>query len=505
MFLKKKEQRKLLLLKHLLEQPTALNYGALLDQLNISLPVLKRDIQSINEDFKTIKEFSTIEILSKEQTLYLRNLTPFNMPFLIKKIRLNYYLNSIHFQLFEYLFSNAKVSLASLAKELAISLPYLYKLLYLSNHFLASFDLYIDYSKKLDSILITGSKTNIRLFKTYFFWDITQGIHWLFTDLSSEEIFAYIPQEDIEYFLNLSAAKQSKYLQSIGTIHQLYPVDDYKLDLNNSFKETIMVFMNTNDFSYSLDGLLKNNFVLNDSDRLLNEQLLLNYSLRVFSSFKDSPIMQTRIGYELEQIDNELINYCKKMRQALLATFPELKQFSTTNNIEEKSLYFLTLFFANVFYIRFNPANYSDYLETHDQLILFDSDTFNQAKRFFDNFITTNPLTTTSEKSFLDSQKQIAYLLIYNIISHYKRSPIFICLYFSKNLFEEDFIRSELIKLLGKENVTIVENISEANIIISDFYEQPYQSNNYFYFDDITNKENWRKLYTFIHDYQISH
>lgn len=149
MFLKKKEQRKLLLLKHLLEQPTSLNYGALLDQLNISLPVLKRDIQSINDDFKTIKEFSTIEILPKEQTLYLRNLTPFNMPFLIKKIRLNYYLNNIHFQLFEYLFSNVKVSLTSLAKELAISLPYLYKLLYLSNHFLASFDLYIEYSKKI--------------------------------------------------------------------------------------------------------------------------------------------------------------------------------------------------------------------------------------------------------------------------------------------------------------------------------------------------------------------
>ncbi|EOD5407662.1 helix-turn-helix domain-containing protein [Enterococcus faecalis] len=495
----KKEVGKLALLKYLSEQDGYVCKESVLKHFTISLSTLKRYISSMNEDLKQFKEFNHIRILDRNGGFCLENPSPFSEQYVLKKMNFVYHTKSLQFQLFQKVFSYSVTSLTGLKTSLSISQPYLYHLLFNANLFLAPFRIKLDYSMDSDSVIVSGNSTTIRLFETYFFWSVNQGVEWPFDTISMDEIYAHFSAEELDTIFSASYSKQLKYLYSIAVIYKLHPLGQ-ELDLNDSFKETMRVFQTGYDLSHPLERLLLDNQTEQSSQYLENERLFFNFISRVFSSYRDTATIQVRIGNQLLTLDNELIAYCKKLLKELILTFPKIKTIPEYNDFHPQFLYFFSLYFANVLYIQFDSSHLQEFMVINPDINTVHSNLLEQSKHFFDTFLKKFPLPTNQPIS--DFHLTLAYGLIYYFTSKIEETRLSIYVHFSKNMFGSFYIEAELYKLFGRENILVVDKVKEADIIISDFYEDRYKKENYFYFDDVQNKKHWRKLYSFVHEHQ---
>lgn len=503
MILNKREVGKLALLKYLVAQTAPVHRERILSKFNISLSTLKRYTHSMNEDLKSVKEFNQIQII-EDDGYFFHNPTPFNGQYVLKKMNFSYHLDSLQFQLFEKIFSNSIRSIHDLATCLSISLPYLYKLLLDANQFLKPFFIKIDYSINLDNISISGSNENIRLFETYFFWNVTQGIDWLFQNISIDELFSCFTEQEFRAFFDSSAAKQSKFLHSLAVIHQLYPSEAKSLALHESLKEVMAVFQSENDLSGPLIRLLKTSYPeIHDEESLESEGLFFNFMSRIFSSYRDTDDTQIKIGQKLAEVNNDLILYCKQLVTALIIEYPEIKRSPNYNDLRYKLLYFFSLYIANVRYIRFDSSHLQEFMFINPNLQTVKSTLYTKGEEFFNRFLAKNPILKDQEIS--PFHLTLAHSLIYYFLSQIEQTPLKIYIQFSKNMFGGVYIHSQLYNLFGRENITVVEDMNSADIIISDFYEKRYKSENYFYFDDLTDQESWTKLFIFVHRFQLDH
>ena len=501
MILNKKELGKLALLKYLLEQSGYVYKESMLAQFNISLSTLKRYTQSMNEDLASIKEFRHIKIIDREGYYFLENTSPFNGQYVLKKVNLIYHKESIQFQLFQKLFSCSDKSLTSLKTSLHISLPYMYKLLFSANQFLKPFLIKIDYSMNLDSFTILGNSTNVRLFETYFFWSIHQGIEWPFENISMDELYSSFSAKQLESIFSVSTSKQLKYLYSLAISHKLYATEEKELTLEDEFKETLLVFQTTYDLSQPLDHLLRNHEAKTEPKNLETERLFFNFTSRVFSSYRDSKEIQNEIGEKLFTLENSLIHYCKKLLASFVSAFPEIKLLPDYEEFNYQFLYFFSLYFANIFYIQFDSSNLQEFMVINPDVHTIDSETLTHGKKLFSQFLKENPLP--KHRNISEFHLTLAHGLIYYFTSKMKDVRLAIYIHFSKDMFGASYIEAELYKLFGRENILIVDTVDQSDIIISDFYEDRYKNEKYFHFDDIKNKAYWRKLYTFVHEHQL--
>lgn len=165
-------------------------------------------------------------------------------------------------------------------------------------------------------------------------------------------------------------------------------------------------------------------------------------------------------------------------------------------------MYFFSLYFANILYIHFDSSSMRDFIPGNQESQTIDSPIFIKGKNFFDNFIAQHPFTDSDKIS--DSHLNLAYKLIHSFLSQLEKTHLTVYIQFSKNMFGESYIHSQLYKLFGKESIVVVDNIKNADIVISDFYEQRYKDENYFHFDDVENKDSWNKLFSFVHKHQLS-
>nr|WP_086329319.1 helix-turn-helix domain-containing protein [Enterococcus sp. 4G2_DIV0659]OTO09689.1 hypothetical protein A5880_000369 [Enterococcus sp. 4G2_DIV0659] len=490
MILNKPETSKLALMSYLIEQHKSISKEFLTDKFHISLSTLKRRIHSINDELKTIKEFHYIEILDQTNGYYWHNPTPFNDRYVLKKINLSYHLDSIQFQLFQKIFLGSNYTLPNLAKILSISLPYLYHLLFYANKFLAKFSIKIEYAKNLDKISISGSALTIRLFESYFFWSISQDIHWPFKSITVDELYSCFSEKELKNLFNFSLSKQSKYLYSLAVVHHLHFFEKEQLQLDSTFKEILVVFQETNNLSCPLEKLLTTHYQTEpDSQKLKNEYLFFNFISRLFDSYKDIEDIQIEIGEKLFILDNELITYCRQLIQSLSEKFPTIEALPNYFKLKFKLLYFLTLYLK-------------DFMLINPNLNTMNSKAFKESKNFIDNFIKEKPLKNDQIISKFHST--LLYSQIYYVISNVIDDQLTIYIHFSKNMFGESYIEAELYKLFGKENIIIVPTIEEAQIVISDFYEYKYKNENYFYFEDIKDKKCWKELFSFVQEHRLN-
>lgn len=500
MILSKQEVGKIALLKYLLEQDDYVSKEALVTEFDISLSTLRRHIHSLMDDLAKIKEFHKITIVDKYNGYYWVNPTPFNNQYVFKKMSLNYHLNSLQFQLLTKIFSGSVTSFKELAESLVISYPYLYRLLYTTNKFLAPFFLKIDYSKNKDKIFVSGSSSTIRMLETYFFWNVTQGIEWHFENISLDEIYSCFSKQELKDIFNISVSKQSKHFCSLAVIHQLYSNEEKELELDPNLSETLQVFAKVADISRPLEKLLVDNFpIIKESEILRKERLFFNFMSRFLNSHRDSEEIVVEIGMQLNQLNNELINYCKKLVKNLLLEFPTIEE--RDEKARYKILYFFALFFANAFYIHFDSSNLQKFMLINPDIEMFQSQTFYKAKAFFQGFIAEYPLPENQEVTTFHNM--LACGLIDSFIPTFTKSHLSIYIQFSKNLFGEIYARNQLYDLFGREKVNIVNTLADADIVISDFYEHRYQSENYFYLDNLQNKNSWKKLFVFVHEHQL--
>ncbi|MGM0125358.1 hypothetical protein IGI37_002756 [Enterococcus sp. AZ194] len=503
MILNKREVGKLVFLKYLVTKDNPISKDWLLTELAVSASTLKRYVQSINEDLHNIKEFNQIKII-EEVGYSIDNPTPFNSQYVLRKMNYRYHINSLQFQLLERIFSTSIRSIHDLAASLAISLPYIYKLLLTANQFLKPFHIQIDYSFNADSLGISGSNANIRLFETYFFWNVTQGIEWLFKNISVDELFSCFTEREFKAIFDSSLAKQTKFLHSLAIIHQIYPVRKKKLHLEESVKQILAVFQDINDLSGPLNRLLQTHYpMIQDSEALLSERLFFNFMSRIFNSYKDPHEIQLQIGQRLLQLDNELIDFCKQLINALTLENPEMKDMSNYHELKCELSYFFSIYIINIRSIGFDSSHLQDFMFINPTMQTVKSKLYQKGERFFNQFLEKTAFINKDEISSF--HLTLGHSLVYYFLSQMKQRPLKIYVQFSKNMFGAVYIHSQLYNFFGRENIEVIEDMTTADIIISDFYEKRYKSDNYFYFDDPTNQESWSRLFTFVHRYQISH
>ncbi|EOL42990.1 hypothetical protein RV11_GL003191 [Enterococcus phoeniculicola] len=504
MLLTKREIGELSILKILIEEKNYSRKKDLLKQLNMSISTIKRHIQSLNETLSKINGFQNIKVVTLKDGYLLNNPTPLNNIYVLKKINLFYHENSIQFKLISNLFSTIPhpLSIDKITKELAISSPYVYKLLQSTNKNLEMFDLHTEFvaveNQTNTKISIIGNTMSVFLFELHFYFSIYQGLEWIFPNVTMEELYLYCSPKELEELLNLSLAKQTKFFYSLAIFNQK-SISLKEILIEKDFADVLSVFMAEKDLSHPL----RKSFEFTESSLVTKDTyLFFNYVQRIFNAMSDTKQAQIRIGKKInEQENNVLVDYCKIIILSFYKQFPETKRNDLSEEIHFRLLYFLTLFFANIFYVGFDSSRLQQLLYINPDVSIQQTKLQKKIKNFLEKFLSENPSTSKSSISsyHLNLLCTIFDYFIYDSI----KDKLNIYIQFSKNLYGQINIESWLTRVFGEEKIRFSTEISSADIIISDFYEETYQSTKYFYFDNLTNKNRWEQLYAFVHEHQL--
>jgi hypothetical protein len=500
MMLTKRDLGKLTALRYLIEEKGHVTKKELACYCNISMSTLKRYIESINNDLHEYKEFVNLSIQDIDTSYAIKNPTPFNEYYVIKKIQFLYYSKSIYFQLIRDILLGTVTHLSELVDKLYVSYTYIYKLLLEINSFIVPLGIKIHYSKQSDRVYMSGSKKDIQLFRIYFFWSTYQGVEWPFTHTTPDELYAYFRESELKEFSSLSSSKEEKYLYSLA-VSTLEANDDEKdLQLSKEFKEILMIFQKTNDCSLPL---CRKQSTENKRDEasIEEEQLYFNFICRIFGSANDSENVQYMIGEYLTSLENEVIHYCKLLVDSFLSVFSEKYTIEFPQLIKNRLLYTFSLYFVNTFYVQFKPATFQQLFHINVDAKVTESVIFIEAKTFFDTFLKENPLP--EEICLSDVHLHLAYGLIHTLLSEIKAPSLAVYIQFSKNMFGQSYIQTQLYNTYGRENIHIASDIDQADIIISDFFENRYKERNYFYLDNLHDNKLWQNLNEFINYHRL--
>lgn len=211
---------------------------------------------------------------------------------------------------------------------------------------------------------------------------------------------------------------------------------------------------------------------------------------------------QIEIGKKLATLNLPIIDYVFQLIEALSAEFPFFSQQLNEEDTRHKTIYYLVLYFSNVFFLDFDTSGLSELLLAKQNISINDTASFKQSKKFFDTFIQETPYRP--DVHFSEFHLKIGYSVIHQCISSLVVRPITIYLQFSKNIFIETYVINKIHRIFGKDMIQLSTDISNVDIVISDYFENAYTCPNYFYLDDLDDPDCWDRLTKFIYNYQLA-
>nr|OTO08963.1 hypothetical protein A5880_001963 [Enterococcus sp. 4G2_DIV0659] len=123
---------------------------------------------------------------------------------------------------------------------------------------------------------------------------------------------------------------------------------------------------------------------------------------------------------------------------------------------------------------------------------------YKKIAEFHAMFNKNNPLA--HELLFEKKYFHIAYTWIYYIIDYAKNTQLKIAIHFSKDTLSELFIQNKIRQIYSEHSVTFVQQMSEADIIISDFAEPAVDNKTIVYMGNIFEENNWFSLFQCIQE-----
>lgn len=485
-FMKSHHQKKVEILKSLIFYD-GVTRKQIVRELDISSSSFRRYIAELSNDLEVLfyGEVSLSLIKHKYKVNRSSNLT---VDYIILKLQSFYFKSTPLYSLMRALTSKEYSSTLDLSYDLNYSESSIYKLLTDAQKILKHFNANISLK---DGPNFTGNELGVRYFLYLLYWN--------FLEVSDEaQIFENIPQKftdsaalkeslDINKELSKSQENNLKILFVIISIRLNF--DKASIDIDDHFFKEIA------PFQYNNSSLLKFlNFsniplqVLEKEARLL--QFLVHASIFDIIDFSTKKY----IVIQYEQSELEISNKIKEFLKILSDVF-HLK-YKRENYIE--SYYILLTSLLSIKYFHLNIDNFLRYPVSEQLKDLKKTNRYfilkRKIKKHLNLFFKTNSI----------SQKELEFFeLITYSLYEINRTTETLYLYINNHsdISTALFIKEKLRQFFNSELISFSATPSNADIIISNTFENCTTQRNVFFYENIYDKETWIQLITFLSAY----
>ncbi|WP_342513756.1 helix-turn-helix domain-containing protein [Sporosarcina sp. FSL K6-1522] len=495
LFVNQYNKKKFILLKNLILYKKSLSIFEISELLNISVTSTTRYIKNLENDLIFNFQNEQIDIVTSNNMTKIEVTKNLNIGLIIDKMRLFYIKSSQEYSVLEALLSKHYPSIEALSLDIHISSSYVYKTIQTLKKILSRFDLKIYFNN--DSIIsnIVGEERNIRFFLIYIYSHVFKGMEWPFQNDTpsayySDFIETYMTELNSKNFSSSQLIRIKQFL--IISVYRIKGKGQY-IEMDDAFK----VIMQKWTESPSFNMTFFNSKLIANSEQRAIENYYMNFLLRFFISDIDSDKNKIIISKKLILEDNPLTKATQKLLDSFLETF--------NINVGGESYYILIYQVQlMLIFLNFQNIDLTSYTVTSTTLSRFNSKNKNfstiekKISEFIrDFFIINKEINIKLTKS---STLYFAQYLFFLADKFVKAKPIMIYIQLSKDCFSTSVVKSRILKFFNTDGLVFTDDIKQADLIVSDNYEENIDNDKFFYFDDLYNLQDWSSLILFIND-----
>ncbi|MBO0468667.1 helix-turn-helix domain-containing protein [Enterococcus plantarum] len=452
-FIKKKEALKLDLLNYLLD-----NGSVNVDDLTTLYTISKRTVKNLTLELleEIVDIDNSLDISLNGNTLrFGEKFHSKTYLYVYKTLQLNYYENSIPFQLFILLFKSKSISIYDLSEQLVVSHSYLYKLIKDLSYQLKQFDLDLQIDIQSYKVSFVGDEIEIRCFAYYIFSLVFNTLNSTFKPNTFRSSSIFINSKYTETTNHLITIVENIFMSRKKQLNSLPELKEKEASFVSLIKQACP--------SYALASLDNN-----ESSCML---LWLTY---VTPEIITSEERET-IGELLWNSELEMIPFFKTLIEVLEEEFGCSK--------EEQHLLMWEYYARFIVYDFFKSWKYKNIVEIkrHKNKYINRIDTLSMAHL-------KDILCPLAIQQYIDELSELTYSYLNLLI------PVKIHL----DLFEYSSIKILIENILGKNyskhTLVFIDNPDEADLIITNVIPLKKREADIFFFSDVNSKVNWEEL-----------
>ncbi len=491
LLMKKTERQQFELLKQLIRKPEGMTAQEITDYLHISLHAAYRYEKQLSEGLATTFDENRV-VLFKENSIYKISIDKsLSVSYVIDKMSIYYIKVSQQFGLSRALFQKSYPSAESLAQEINLSLSHTYKILKRMNTSFDPFNISISFLEGDTSKNIIGDEKNIRLTMFYIYWAIYKGIEYPFSH--TPKFLSELPVSIKSTSLSPSQKKRLLYFQTFTYWRTIYKKS--LVSLTPDFMSYLELFEHVSPvhFPKEIQELLRKN---NLSDNNIHtEEAYFGFLARFYIANIDSLEDKRLIVKHLRNSGLPLTDF------AITFLDDFLRQFMIELSDENYDLVYYQLIFS-LLYIQFFGVNVP-FTQIADEIFPYKEaapDLFDKHKETLVNYV----YEILSVDLFPDLSKHsslveyLAKILYLAINSATNQSKLKLFIQYSKTTYGYDLIKNKLASIFSSSVLEFTLNIKDADIIISDSYEQIGKTSSSnpltFYFEYPYDQTVWQNL-----------
>lgn len=475
-FLNEKERKKYKLLKAIIKNES-IEMRDIKVHLDVSSTSIRRCLFEINEELSEVFPKSNISIRSL-RTGYSLVANEIQNSFLLDSMKLYYIKNSNEFIILNSLISKRYASVNQLSLQINLSPSHLYKYIKSIRVFLSQYKLDITFSAdaKTNTSLI-GTEIHKLYFLSIYYWDIYKIIEFppFLTDNSS-----------LYRTATLSPFQEKRMQQLLSvTKHPAVKINKNKIDPN--LKDICEVF---SKFNHNL----VNSEEADPSELLISP--LENFFIRLFIPEFDSDLSKLRIAQLAAKLDkNEIVILSTTFLDTLFETYPvKPNEFQYNVCLYHSLVIHIFLKYVNVDF--FNTLESAPRLSGLSTKELSFVDLEADLLQFYKKLTTNNDhyQLRISEVNFVYMVNFSYFLLDYCTDT----KKVYVYVELTQNNYSTQMINKNLIAIFGKDNIELTNSQIEADIILTDFYQEGMEAEKIYYFDNPYCHDSWINVLSFI-------
>ena len=443
--------------------------------LKISKRTVKENLIKINQEFEDTYQIQHFIVSNNNGIVCVNPAYRKSAVEYAYTLKLNLLKNNVQFNYCVQLVTHSSIDKNELIKVLYISEHYLVKITKQLNNFFKIFDIVIVSIKGIYQL--TGNELSIRVFSFIFLQESFQELAWPFSKISLEEIKKSLPDELLERsYKNVRMKKRAFYI--------LYAIFKTRTSAQNFLKmphskNLHSFFILINQYSHVTLFFLEHSFADIQCETRKTEILYFNFLSRIFIPY----IFSEKQTKQIEKLFIESNHpYCVLSKKL----FKQVA-YLLTNQHDYQYVYYLSIF--NAWYF-LTEGNYYTFLTLYlpQPEICTPSDVayFNRIKG------------TVAKLVHQETHLELLSQLLYTLSVSEKKVQVRIYLQIIKDFYASYFIKTRLSSLYNTNAISITEDFTNADIIITDSFEKATSNQDIFYLDSIENEESWHELTEFI-------
>ncbi|OJG27130.1 hypothetical protein RU98_GL002910 [Enterococcus caccae] len=483
------ERVKFELFKSIVFSKNGLSFNELMQKHGLTKSTLSRYINDLVQEVEmTFGEKVHLIQNTQTGTYQIQTTETYSIGYLIDYSHLFYVQKSGVFFILDTLLKNHYSSIDAMALDLHMSSSSVYKQVRALKEMLVPFGGKISFDQLASPL--TGNEVGIRLFAFYSYWSVFKSTEY---DNRSYPESWWEVKELEEYFDHMASLSESqraklRFIQLITLKRALWQKN--YIEISDSFLADTAYF-DTKDTE--LLPLLRQRL---SNTLYRKERALLLYATRGLVYNLDSLETKKKIVQDYKQSSLEIAAYTTKLMAEVQKEF----DIDYTEEGYTNFYFYLIILLIYIKHINIDISGYyKNELSFHSMI---DYDEANvKIFRKITKIIEQQEFYPKINKKSLKGVMSILSLTIYSgIYLNKKAGSMSICVIFNNNLILAEGIKKIILDVYNQERIIFTNDVSNANLVISDSYEAVNSDAAHFYFDEQLNPEQWGKMIDAIND-----